>query len=576
MKRACPSWFYVQHRVAIALSVAFILCRVLNLYVQGADCSASPGGLAGWWPAEGNANDVASTNHGIFQGGATGGGTGLVGSAFSFDGTNGLVQIPDASAFHPTNLTIECWVKFSSLDSAGSGGSPAGDQYIVFKQNSRSSSFEGFDLSKTRSGNDVFRFLVSSLSGQSVEIHSTTAISVGTWYHVAAVRGTNFISLYVNGQLESQAAVSFAQDYGTLPLFFGTSGQSIWDHKLKGNLDEVSLYARALDATEIMAIYTAGTAGKCHGLAITAQPQSQSVPVGSNVAFNVSVSGTAPLTYQWQRDSTNLSDSANVLGSASTQLTLLSVQTNDSAGYRAIVTNAGGTITSSVANLFVDTQLTPPVFTFHPQSSTSLWGSAFAFTASAAGSAPLHYQWRKDGATLAGATGISLSFTKLQFTNAGRYDVRVTNVYGAATSQPAILAVKVANFSISGAGGSNQFLAGLNISGVTGQIYGIQACSNLAPPVTWMGITNLVLSQPDYTWTVPLGFGQQQFYRLLPGPIQVGNSPWETLPMGALVSDNFDRLSLGSNWIVLADTSVNITSNQLVFNHANVNYSRQV
>jgi lysophospholipase L1-like esterase len=576
MKRACPSWFHVRHRGAIALSVAIILCGVLNLYVRGADCSAPPGSLAGWWPAEGNANDVASTNHGSFQGGATVGATGLVGSAFSFDGTNGFVQIPDASVFHPTNLTIECWVRFSSLESAGSGGSPAGDQYIVFKQNSRSSSFEGFDLSKTRSGNDFFRFLVTSSSGQSVEVHSTTAISIGTWYHVAGVRGANFISLYVNGQLENQATVSFAQDYGTLPLFFGTSGQSIWDHKLKGNLDEVSLYARALDATEIMAIYTAGNAGKCHGLAITAQPQSQTVPVGSNVTFSVTVSGTAPLTYQWQRDSTNLTDSANVLGSASTQVTLLSVQTNDSAGYRVIVTNAGGSITSSVANLFVDAQLTPPAFTIHPQSSTSFWGRAFAFTASAAGSAPLHYQWRKDGASLAGATDTSLSITKLQFTNAGGYDVRVTNVYGAATSHPAILVVKVADFSISGATGSNKYLAGLNISGVTGQIYGVQACSNLEPPVTWTGITNIVLSQPNYTWTVPLGSGQQQFYRVLPGPIPIGNSPWETLPMGALVSDSFDRLSLGSNWIVLADTSVSISSNQLAFNHANVNYSRQV
>ena len=263
MKRACRRWFCVWHGVAVELLVAIVLCGVSNFSVQGADCSASPSGLAGWWPAEGNVNDVVSTNHGAFQGGASGGATGAVGSAFSFDGTNGFVQIPDASVFHPTNLTIECWVRFSSLDSAGSGGSPAGDQYVVFKQNSRNSGFEGFDLSKTRSGNDVFRFLVSSSAGQSVEVHSTSAITVGTWYHVAAVRGSNFISLYVNGQLQNQATVGFAQDYGTIPLFFGTSGQSYWDHKLKGNLDEVSLYNRALNSAEILAIYNAGAAGKC-------------------------------------------------------------------------------------------------------------------------------------------------------------------------------------------------------------------------------------------------------------------------------------------------------------------------
>ena len=48
-----------------------------------------------------------------------------------------MSQIPDSPVFHPTNLTVEYWVRFASLDSAGSGGSPPGDQYVVFKQNSR-------------------------------------------------------------------------------------------------------------------------------------------------------------------------------------------------------------------------------------------------------------------------------------------------------------------------------------------------------------------------------------------------------------------------------------------------------
>src|SRR5207237_30891 len=38
---------------------------------------------------------------------------------------------------------------------------------------------------------------------------------------------------------------------------------SYWDHKLKGNLDEVSIYNRALSASEIASIYGAGSAGKC-------------------------------------------------------------------------------------------------------------------------------------------------------------------------------------------------------------------------------------------------------------------------------------------------------------------------
>jgi lysophospholipase L1-like esterase len=548
----------------------------LPLQLCTADCFLSPSGLVGWWPAENNAKDIIGTNNGVSQGGATANATGFVGSAFSFDGTNGYIQVPDSSAFHPTNLTVEGWVRFSSLDSAGSGGSPPGHQYIIFKQNSRNSDFEGFDLSKTRAGNDFFRFTASSASGQSTQAVSTTAIAAGVWYHVAAVRGSNFIAIYVNGQLERQVAVGFAQDYGTLPLFFGTSGQSFWDHKFKGNLDEVSLYNCALSANEIAAIYAAGAAGKCKALAISSQPQSQTVPASSNVVFGVTVSGTSPLFYQWQRDSTNLTDSPTILGASSALLTLLNVQTNDSAGYRVVVTNVVGAITSSVASLFVDSELTPPSITLDPQSSTSYWGSSFTLTASASGAAPLRCQWRKNGAPIAGATNTSLSFPSLQLNNAGLYDIRVTNSYGAATSQSALLTIKVADLSITGATGPTPYMAGLNISGVTGQTYGIQVCSNLVSPVDWVGLTNLALPQPSYTWHDPSPTVQQQFYRVVPGPIPIGNSSWEAMPMEALVSDNFNRASLGADWVVLGDTTVSISANELLFNHATISLSRQV
>src|SRR5712664_2638987 len=203
-----------------------------------AGCLPAASGLVGWWPGDGSANDIAGTNNGILQGGATASGSGFIGSAFTFDGTNSYAQFPDSPVFHPSNLTIEAWVRFSSLDSQSSGGSPAGDQYIVFKQNSLSSNFEGFDLSKTRFGTtDVFRFLVASASGQEIELDSVTPLTTNVWYHVAGVRGSNFMQIYFNGQLQGQTNVGFPQDYGTLPLFFGSSGQSFWDHKLKGTLD---------------------------------------------------------------------------------------------------------------------------------------------------------------------------------------------------------------------------------------------------------------------------------------------------------------------------------------------------
>src|SRR5712691_8916266 len=115
-------------------------CLVSALSSSAATCASPPSGLVGWWPAEGNASDLIGTNNGSLIGGATASAAGMVGNSFTFDGTNGYVQIPDAPALKPTNLTIECWVRFDSLNSAGSRGSPAGDQFMVFTQNPRSSS----------------------------------------------------------------------------------------------------------------------------------------------------------------------------------------------------------------------------------------------------------------------------------------------------------------------------------------------------------------------------------------------------------------------------------------------------
>src|SRR5947207_3319293 len=175
----------------------FVLLLLASLVgghsAHAASCLSTPSGLVAWWPGDGNVNDIVGTNNGVLVGGATATASGFNGSAFALDGTNGYVRFPDSPVFHPANLTIEAWVKFSSLDSSGSGP-PAGEQYIVFKQNSRSDNFEGFYLGKTRvSSNDKFTFQVSSSGGVPIELDSPTNITAGTWYHVAGVRGSNFI-----------------------------------------------------------------------------------------------------------------------------------------------------------------------------------------------------------------------------------------------------------------------------------------------------------------------------------------------------------------------------------------------
>jgi hypothetical protein len=397
------------------------------------NCVGAAPGLVEWWPGDGSANGIIAGNNGSLQGNSIASAPGIVGSAFSFDGTNAYVQISDSPTFDQATFTLSAWVQFKSLESQGSGGSPAGDQYLIFKQNSRNSSFEGYDLSKTRvSGGDRFRFLVASAAGQSLEIDGTTLISTGVWYHVAAVRGSNYTQLYVNGQLDAQGAAGFAQDYGTLPLYFGTSGQTFWDHKLNGYLDEVSLYNRALTSAEIAAEYAAGSAGKCKAAAIVSLSPSQSAVRGTNLTLAVNATGYGSLSYQWRFNNSNLS------GATSSVLALNNIQATNAGSYTVVVANSLGSVTSSVIALTV---LLPPAITTQPVSQAVNSGANATFSVVATGSAPLAYQWISNGSALPGATASSLILASVQPANSGTYSVVVSNSVGAVTSAPAVLTV---------------------------------------------------------------------------------------------------------------------------------------
>jgi Leucine-rich repeat (LRR) protein len=401
---------------------------------MGADCDPAPSGIISWWPGDGNAQDIAGTNNGTLEGGATAGATGLVGLAFSFDGTNNYVQIPDSASLKPTNLTVEAWVLFASLNSGPSNATaPQGTQYIVFKQNSQSENFEGFSLGKTRlSSRDAINFEVTSVTGTNLELDSVTSIASNVWYHVAGVRGSNFLQLYINGVLESQTNVTFAQNYGTLPLYFGTTGQPSWDRKFKGVLDEVSLYNRALASNEVYSIYAAASAGKCKAPNITSQPQSQSLTVGSNATFSVGATGFGSLSYQWRFNSTNLPSATNA------SLALTNIQLPNAGPYTVVVTNNLGSVTSAVATLTV---WVPPSISSQPQSLTNIVGATAAFNVSASGTPSPAYQWQFNGNTLSAATGASLLLTNVQLTNAGNYSVVVSNAAGSLTSAVAALTV---------------------------------------------------------------------------------------------------------------------------------------
>jgi alpha-tubulin suppressor-like RCC1 family protein len=97
---------------------------------------------------------------------------------------------------------------------------------------------------------------------------------------------------------------------------------------------------------------------------IAAQPQSQAVSAGASIVFSVNASGTAPLSYQWQRNGTNLAAATD------SNLALPNVQPSDAGSYAVLVSNIAGTLRSSNAVLTVNP---PPLCVTPPLGLVSWW-----------------------------------------------------------------------------------------------------------------------------------------------------------------------------------------------------------
>jgi hypothetical protein len=85
---------------------------------------------------------------------------------------------------------------------------------------------------------------------------------------------------------------------------------------------------------------------------ITAEPTNQTIKLGGTATFSAAVLGPGPFTYQWQKNGTCLTNTSNISGSTTTNLILTNVSTNDDGSYAIIITDACGSVTSSVAMLF--------------------------------------------------------------------------------------------------------------------------------------------------------------------------------------------------------------------------------
>jgi hypothetical protein len=174
---------------------------------------------------------------------------------------------------------------------------------------------------------------------------------------------------------------------------------------------------------------------------ITAQPASQSVTLGQTATFSVTATGTAPLTYQWQKNGGNISSATTA-----SYTTPTTVAGDSGAKFDVVVSNAVASQTSAMATLTVNAASVGPTITTQPANQTVTVGQTATFSVTATGTAPLTYQWRKNGGNISGATTASYTTpTTVAGDSGAKFDVVVSNAVASQTSATATLTVNAAS-----------------------------------------------------------------------------------------------------------------------------------
>ncbi len=170
---------------------------------------------------------------------------------------------------------------------------------------------------------------------------------------------------------------------------------------------------------------------------ITTQPANQSVAVGQSATFVVTASGTAPLTYQWQKNGANIAGATQASYS-----TPAAAAADNGAKFDVVVSNSVASVTSATALLTVTATPVAPTITTQPANQTAASGQTATFTVVATGTSPLTYQWQKNTANITGATRATYVTPAITTAdNKSQFRVVVTNSAGNVTSNSATLTV---------------------------------------------------------------------------------------------------------------------------------------
>jgi hypothetical protein len=231
------------------------VATVVTLVLIVAAPAYADSSLVGDWPFDESGGTTAADISGHGNNGTLSGGVqwvaGHTGTALSFDGSTGRVQVPDQPSLEPAQITVQAWVKRA--------GSPGDFKYILGKG---ASGCQASSYGLYTGANGGLAFYVAADSGLSFARSPDAGAGVwdGNWHLVDGSYDGSTVRLYVDGsQIGTGTAWSNPISYaladsndlliGNYP-YSNCPGQ---DFHFNGTVDETKIWQRALSLQEIQA-----------------------------------------------------------------------------------------------------------------------------------------------------------------------------------------------------------------------------------------------------------------------------------------------------------------------------------